>query len=134
MKTAICHLVSKSPYSQGKFVQTPKLPKESHADYEQRTWREKMHYDKKTNEVFIPPMAFANCIKEAAKYLSISIPGEGKSKYTKHFEAGVMVTEPLPIGVSKDDVEGDALHVPSDGKRGGKSRVIKIFPKIYGWV
>jgi hypothetical protein len=91
-----------------------------------------MHYDE-NGDVFIPPLAFKNCIAEAAKYLSIQIPGKGKSTYTKFFEAGVTVIDPVPLGVNKDDVKGEALFVPSDGKRGSGKRVTKIFPFINKW-
>lgn len=132
MKTAICSLTSQGPYSQSKFINTPKLPKESAIDYEARTWRERMHYDD-DGQVFIPPMQFSNNIKEAAKYLSIAIPGEGKARYTKHFEAGVLVTDKMYIGQHKDDIKNESLLVPSDGKRGGGKRVIKTFPLILEW-
>jgi FMN phosphatase YigB (HAD superfamily) len=133
MKTAICTLASISPYSQSKYVQEPKLNKELHGDYEKRTWRKKLHVDEKTGEVYIPPMAFANCIKEAAKYLSIKIPGEGQAKYTKHFEAGVMVVDRLNLGIPASHVLDEVLFVPSDGKRGGSKRVLKTFPLIDRW-
>jgi hypothetical protein len=32
-----------------------------------------------------------------------------------------------------DDVEGQPLFVPSDGKRGSGKRVIRIFPTIHYW-
>jgi hypothetical protein len=132
MKTAIASLESVSPYSQSKFYEVPKLEKESHAAYEERTWRERLHYTK-DGEVYIPPMAFKNCLSEAAKYLSIQIPGKGKSTYTKHFEAGVLVTDPVMLGIKKDNVDGLWLHVPSDGVRGGSKRVKKCFPVIHQW-
>ena len=132
MKTAIVSLKSVSPLVMGKFYEVEKLPKESSADYEQRTWNERLHFDEK-GDVFIPPQMFKNCLSEAAKYLSVSIPGQGKAKFTKHFEAGVMVTEPLMIGVKKDDVPGFWLFVPADGKRGGTKRVKKCFPIIHSW-
>ena len=50
-------------------------------------------------------MTFKNCLSEAAKFLSVQIPGKGKSTYTKHFEAGVLVLEPCPLGIKKEDVE-----------------------------
>jgi hypothetical protein len=133
MKTAICKLKSTSPYSQGRFHQTEKLEKELHADYEIRTWREKLHYLPETGQIFIPPMSFANSLKEAAKYLNIQIPGKGKSTFTKNFEAGIMVTEPLLINAYKDTVESETIHVPSDGRRGGTTRVLKTFPLIRKW-
>lgn len=132
MKIARCKLESVSPYSQGRYHNTEKLPKELHANHEKRTWREKAHVNENGN-VFIPPMAFANCIKEAATYLSISIPGKGKSTYSKHFQAGVMVTEPLDIGITKEDIHPEWVFVPSDGRRGGTTRVEKCFPLIKNW-
>lgn len=132
MKSVIASLKSVSPYTQSRFHNTPKIEKEGHDDYEQRTWRDRCHVDKK-GMIYIPPMAFKNCVAEAAKYLSIKIPGKGTSTYTKHFEAGVMVMDPVPLGVRKADAEGLTLFVPSNGVRGGGKRVLKTFPTIAEW-
>lgn len=132
MKTAVATLRSVTPYSQSKHVMADKLDKEGHDAYEKRTWKQRCHVDK-NGMVFIPPLAFKNCIAEAAKYLSIQIPGKGKATYTKHFEAGVSVMDPVPIGLHLDDVQGEWLFVPSDGKRGGTKRVLKCFPHIAEW-
>lgn len=132
MKTAICELESISPYSQSKFYETEKLSKERPDDYEARTWRDRLHVNK-DGFVFIPPMAFKNCLAEVAKYLSIQIPGKGKSTFTKHIEAGVLVTESLTLPVRKDEVAGEWFFVPADGKRGGGKRVKKCFPVIPSW-
>jgi hypothetical protein len=132
MRTAIAMLQSVSPYSQGKHYNVPKLEKESPADYEQRTWRERCHSDANGN-MTIPPMAFKNCLSDAAKYLSIQVQGKGKSTYTKHFVAGVLVTEPLVLPIKVKDVPGQWVFVPSDGKRGGGKRVEKCFPVIQEW-
>jgi hypothetical protein len=53
--------------------------------------------------------------------------------YTKHFEAGVLVMDPIVLPVKKENVPGEWLFVPSDGKRGGGSRVEKCFPVIQTW-
>ena len=132
MKTAVVKLKSFSPYSQSKHYTTPKLEKEGHKDYEARTWRDRLHTNDK-GEVFIPPMSFKNCLSEAAKFLSLQIPGKGKSTYTKHFEAGVLVTDALYLGIQKEDVKGEWLFVPSDGIRGSGKRVDKCFPVIHEW-
>lgn len=132
MKTAVAKLKSVSPYSQSKYHATPKNDKELAKDWEARTWRERQHYDE-TGNVYIPPMAFKNCISEAAKFLSIQIAGKGKATYTKHFEAGVLVMDPVPLGVHKDKVPGEWFFVPSDGRRGGGSRVERCFPVIREW-
>ena len=132
MRQIAATLESVSPYSQSRFHNEPKLDKEGHDDYEKRTWPKRMHVTE-DGFVFIPPMSFKNCLSECAKYLSVQIPGKGKSTYTKHFEAGVMVTEPLVLGIKAEDVKGEWLHVPSDGRRGGTKRVEKCFPQIPKW-
>ena len=132
MRTATVELTSVSPYSQSKNYQVEKLEKESPGDYEKRTWRERMHRGPGGN-VFIPPMAFKNCLAEAAKFLAERIPGKGKATYTKHFEAGVLVTDGLMLPNMVDEVEPEWLFVPSDGRRGGGSRVWKCFGMIPEW-
>lgn len=132
MKTATVTLRGVSPYSQSKHYSTDKLPKELPKDFEARTWRDRLHTNE-AGEVFIPPMAFKNCLSDAAKFLSIQIPGKGKSTYTKHIEAGVLVTDALVLPVKKEDVKGEWLFVPSDGTRGGGRRVEKCFPIIHQW-
>lgn len=132
MKTATCHLRSVVAYSQSRAHGVPKEDREASDAYERRTWREKLHYGQ-SGEVFIPPMSFKNCLSEAAKYLSRQIPGKGKTTYTKHFEAGVLVTEPVMLGIQKDDVDGEWLFLPADGVRGSGKRVWKCFPVIPEW-
>lgn len=132
MKVAVVQLQSVSPYSQSKHYEVPKENKESPAAYEKRTWRERCHADDK-GQMFIPPMAFKNTISDAARFLGERIPGKGQQTWSKHFEAGVLVTDPLPLGIKKDDVSGEWLFVPSDGKKGGGKRVMKCFPVIQQW-
>jgi hypothetical protein len=135
MKKAIVKIEGVSPYSQSKYHLTEKKNKESHVDYENRTWRERLHYDKRRdNEIYIPPMQFVNAVKNAAKFLSLQIPGKGKSTYTKHFEAGIISTSSVYLGISRDEVEGETVFVPSNGVRGDGTRVLKTFPLINsGW-
>lgn len=132
MKLATVEITGSSPMAQSKYVTEPKKDKELSGDYEIRTWRYKLHYDK-DGQVFIPLYALKNCLSEAAKFLSIQIPGKGKSTYTKHFEAGVSVADNMPIGIHKDAVESQQMFVPSDGIRGSNKRVIKYFPVMPEW-
>jgi len=132
MKTAVVTLKSASRYSQSRFHNIKKTEKEQSDDHEERTWRDRCHTDENGN-IFIPQMAFKNCLSEAAKFLSEQIPGKGKATYTKHFEAGVLVLDALVLPVKKADVEGEWFFVPSDGRRGGGRRVMKCFPMIPEW-
>lgn len=132
MKKAVAHLKSVSAYSQSRFIGEKRSKNETPQAFEERSWYLRCHYNEQGN-VFIPPMSFKNCLSEAAKYKSIQIPGKGKSTYTKHFEAGVLVVEPLVLPYTKATIGSEWLHVPSDGKRGGTTRVEKCFPVIPSW-
>jgi hypothetical protein len=132
MKTAICQLKSVSPYSSSKVILETMKNKELAEDFEKRIWRMRLHTTKE-GMVYIPPSCFANCIKNAAKYMSIKVPGNKMTTFTKNFESGVMVSDPLMLNIHKDDVEGEMLFVPSNGKPGGGSRVWKCFPLIPEW-
>jgi hypothetical protein len=132
MKIATCQLASLSPYSQSRYHETAKLNKELPEDYRDRTWREHLHYDTQ-GQVYIPAMAFKNCLAEAAKFLGVQISGKGKATYTKHFEAGVLIMENVYIGMHKDEVESENLFLPSDGVRGSGKRVPKTYPIIREW-
>lgn len=134
MRIAIAELESISPYGQNKFVDVPKQNKELADDYEKRTWRERSHYDAKTRECYIPATCFKACIRDAAKFLSAQIPGKGKSTWTKHFKAGIMVVDNLPLRVKVEDIKGHWQLVPSGG--GGNPngpKVQKCFPCFQSW-
>jgi hypothetical protein len=138
MRIAVARLESISPYSQSKAyepeggVRPTGTKTETPKDREARTWRERCHVDA-DGRIMIPPMAFKNCLAEIAKYLSVQIPGKGKSTYTKHFEAGVMVLDGVSLPDTKETVSGEWLFVPADGRRGSGKRVWKCFPVIQKW-
>ena len=66
MKTATAHLKSVSPMCQGAPMGTEKSRDETHAEYEERCWKERAHVNN-DGYVFIPPTAFKNCLQDAAK-------------------------------------------------------------------
>lgn len=132
MYKATAHLKSGSPLSFSKYYNVPKKEQESPADYEIRTWRERLHYEA-SGEIFIPPMAFKKCIENVASYLSIKIKGKGNQTFSKKFKAATICSEKVMLGIQKDDVESEVLFVPSDGKPGGGCRVEKTFPLIHEW-
>lgn len=133
MKTAIVKIEGISVVQFGRYHQTDKLEKESHDDYEKRTWREKCHATE-DGHVFIPPMAFKKCIETAAAFLNMKIPGQGNNKYNKHFVAGILVTDPLVLDVKKENVKGEWVFGNAQGRKGGTGpRVPKCFPTIQKW-
>jgi hypothetical protein len=134
MKTFVATLKSTSPICFGRYYaqDVPKKDKESAADYEERTWRDRLH-TAEDGRVFIPPFAFKNCLDSAAKYVGKQIPGKRRSTYYKHFTSGVLVLDPLILPLKKGDVRGEWRHVPADGMPGGSKRVMKCFPVIPKW-
>lgn len=131
MIKAIAKLRGVSQLQYGRYHNTPKKERENDKDYEQRTWIERLHVDS-DNNIIIPPMAFKHCVTGAAQRSGIKIPGKGRSTYTKHFKAGILVTEPLVLPYKKNDASPLWLFVPSDGKHGSGKRVEKCFPILNG--
>jgi hypothetical protein len=130
--TVTFHLKGIAPYSQSKPHLTEYEPGESHDDYRKRTWHQHLHVDG-DGEVFLSPDAVKNCLSEAAKFMSIPVPGKGKATYTKNVEAGVACVKPILLGVKAADVESETLFLPADGKRGSGKRVWKTYPLIRKW-
>lgn len=125
-------LRSLTPYSQSRAAMTPRKQGEDHRAYEERVWREHMHVND-AGYVIVPAMSCKNMMSEIAKYLSETVPGKGKATYTKHFEAGVQVYEPVVLDVLAKDVKPEWLFLPSDGVRGSGKRVWKCYPLIPKW-
>src|SRR5262245_29038458 len=132
MKRVTFQIVGLSPYSQSKHYPKNKNQGESDDDHYQRTWRQHMHVNGH-GTVIVPPTGVKNAISEAAKFLSIPIPGKGKATYTKNFEAGILISQPVDLGIKADEVECERLFLPSDGKRGGGKRVWKYYPTMPKW-
>lgn len=136
MKLAKVKLTSVSELIQGRNHGFPKLERELAEEYEERTWREKAHYDTTdaaTAKLIIPPFAIKNCLSDAAKFMSIGVPGKGKATYTKHFDAGVLVFEPVETGILKSAIVQKRLFVPASGISGDGRRVWKSFPSVPSW-
>lgn len=130
---ATCTLKGVSPYCQGRpFSTADQEPGERHDEYEKKNWRRRQHVNK-DGVVIIPALALKNCLAEAAKFISMKVPGAARSTYTKHFEAGVMVPDAAPLGIKGKDVEPFEMFVPSNGRRGDGCRVHKFFPVIDDW-
>ena len=127
-----CRLIGSAPISFSKAKQSVRTKDEDEAAFSDRTWREHLHVDEH-DEVYIPPMALKNCLVDKALYRGEKIVGKGQATYTKLFQAGVLVTEPIMLGIKTKDVKPERLFLPSDGKRGGGKRVWKIYPTIPKW-
>lgn len=127
-------LVGVAPLSFGKAVHKEEGSGESPDIWEENHWMERVHADA-DGELFIPPRALKELLYNIASYFADSIPGKGKKTYTQKFQRGIMVVEPLMLGVKKDSAEviRERLYVPADGKKGGTRRVWRNFPTLRTW-
>ena len=138
MKKVTVRLSGISALSQGRYYDTEKKPGELKADYEIRTWRDRLHVNDAGN-IVMPAMAFKNCLFAAAKYLGEKIPGRRTATWTKHFNSGVLVFECPEVmldnqPVKKEQADGEWFFVPSEGAGSSGKRVMKCFPFIQaGW-
>jgi len=135
--TATVQIEGMSAYSQSRYHNTEKLPKEAHEDYEARTWREKGHWNSE-GKMVIPPMSIKQALDSAVKRSGKQIPGKGKATYTKHFTGGCMVFEPAVIlgadgqPITRETVGcfgGMMSSTGEKGKTGGKV-VYRQFPEV----
>jgi hypothetical protein len=147
LRTFNAEIEGASPISFSRHYDTLSVPrltdKESPDAYEIRTWRNRLHINK-DGHVYVPPTCIKASLVSTARFLSIRIPGKNQATYTKNFEQGLLVTEPMlllqPSGNNGDlkpvlasEVPFETFFVPSDGKKGGGKRVRKNFPAIYTW-
>lgn len=133
MRTVAMTIESISPYSASRQHMTPKIrDKETPADYEERTWREKCHYTD-DGHVVIPAEAFSFGLKATAQKLRLKIPGKGNSEYGKLFLAGLLITDGLVLPETRDTVLSWSGSMNADGKRGSGKRVWRTFPHIPKW-
>lgn len=132
MKTVTVRLTGISPYSPSRpyEIGIPRDGKETPADYEKRTWRERCHRSPE-GFVMIPPMAIKNGLDRSASFLGMKF--KGQRTYGPLFASGVLVVEPIILGVKVDDVSGEWLYLNSDGKKGGGKRVWKCEPYVMPW-
>lgn len=138
MQVATVTLEGISPYSQSKYVDTeivPKIGKETHDDYEKRTWKSRVHVAE-DGVPFMPPMSLKKSLEGAAPY-SGKIPGQGQATYTKRVKSGILVTDPIALftdqrPITFEDWKGEWLFLDAQGKNGDK-RVKRCMPRLVPW-
>lgn len=132
MYRAVCTLEGISPLSQSRQHRAPFLDRESHEDYEKRTWKLKAHVDK-DGIVFHPAMGFKQAMDDAAKRLAIPDPDNKRATLTKHFVSDVICESHLSTGIHIDQVAGVTINANVDGVRGSGKRVERTFPQMPEW-
>jgi hypothetical protein len=122
-----------SPYSQSAKHDTPFLDRESHDDYDIRTWRNKCTTNK-NGQVCIPAMALKQMIDTAAWKLGEKVQGRRGATFKSFFASGFFCDGDVPIANGKAltpaDAECKLISANSDGVRGSGKRVPRRFPEF----
>lgn len=125
-----------SSYSQSAKHEEPFLDRESHEDYDNRTWREKCTTNKQ-GQVAIPAMALKQCIDSVAFKLGEKVPNRRGATFKSFFASGFFCDADVPIAngkiITKQDAESVRINAHSTGKRGSGSRVPRRFPVFHKW-
>src|SRR5262245_18463886 len=125
-----------SPYSQSAKHQTEMLDRESHEDYETRTWREKCTTTK-DGQVAIPAMALKQCVDACAYKLGIKVAGRRGATYKSFFASGFFCDGDVPLSngkpLKKNDADCVLINANADGVRGSGKRVLRRFPEFPKW-
>lgn len=129
---AKANLKSISPYSQSKMHMEPKMSEESNDDYDRRTWRSHLHVLDNGN-VGIPPTGCKQALEAAAAFLGMKIPERRGATFTKRFLSGILIVDPIDIGIKADSVPPERVPVNPEGKRGGQKRVWRTYPTMTKW-
>lgn len=130
MKQFVAELKGLTPYGQGKMHLEEKLPQELNDAYAERTWRARMH--QAAGEMYIPPMAFKLLLESTSRYLKAAIPGRLKETYTKHYRQGVLIPDPIMLGIRAEDVQPAKIFTWAEPQR-KSTRVWRWFPMVEQW-
>ena len=125
-----------SPYSQSAQHDTPMLDRESHDDFDKRTWRKKCTVGR-DGGVAIPAMALKQCLDTAAYKVGYKVPNRRGATFKSFFASGVICDADVPIANGKplkpDDAECVTISANPTGDRGGGKRVPRRFPVFDKW-
>lgn len=130
MKQFVAELKGLTPYGQGKMHLEEKLPQELNDAYAERTWPARAHTA--AGEVYIPPMAFKLMLESTARYAKTPIPGRLKETYTKHYRQGIIIPDPIMLGIQIADVQPAKVFTWAEPSR-RSTRVWRYFPVIEQW-
>ena len=115
---------------------TPFLDRESHEDWDKRTWREHCTVNR-DGQVCIPAMAFKLNLDSAAFKLGMKVPNRRGAMFKGFFVSGIICDHDVPIANgsahTKESAECRLISAHANGRRGSGSRVPRRFPEFPVW-
>jgi len=124
-------LQSATPILFGAPFKREKKDKESHNDYEDRVWEDRLHTHP-DGKIYIPGAALQKCMQAAGQHMAEHLEYPGKGTWTKHFLRGLSVSG--DIDLDTDKYGRLDLYVPAQpGNKRSGTRVWKHFPVVKKW-
>lgn len=125
------------PYSQSAQHEAEMLERESHNDYEKRTWQQKCTLTQE-GQVAIPAMGIKQCLDSTAYKLGEKVPNRRGATFKNFFLGGMLTEFDVPIFHGKrplmvKDAVPKTISCNVDGVRGSGKRVPRTFPHFFDW-
>ena len=124
------------PYSQSAKHNVPMKDRESHEDYDLRTWREHCTVNK-DGQVCVPMMAWKQCLDTCAQKLGHKVPGKRGASFKGYFVSGVLCPADTPLfngkALTKELAEPKTIYANLDGVRGSGKRGDRTYPEFSKW-
>jgi hypothetical protein len=137
LKLVSVSLVGFAPLSFSRPYEVPKKERESHDDYEKRTFWERLH--RSNGEVVVPAVSIKIALDLAAKHLGMK--KSGRTTFRATFESGITTLSGakavFSTGIKTDGSDPrltyERLYMSADGLKNGSKRVWRYYPEIMPW-
>ena len=120
-----------SPVLFDQYVDTERIEGETPLQFENRTWKDRSHYNEGGN-VIISGFLLKTTLEPAAKLLGKRIGGGKKGMGLSHYIRLIQVEGDIVTNTTRDTVVGRKSFVSSNGKQDG-GKVSRTYPKIQKW-
>ena len=122
---------SLSPVLFCKHINAEKLEGETPQQQEERTWKQRAHYDS-LGKVMIPGFMLQSSLEPAAKLLGKRVNNAKMGKALTHYIRLIQITGDICTPITESTLEGKIAFVSANGQVGG-SKVPRTYPIIPKW-
>jgi len=123
-----CDIVGMTPLGFGApFLTKAESLEGGQDELEKKHWRERI--PTANGNAIINPMSLKKALDTTAKKQLGTVPGKRNARWGGYFKSGVMVVQPLDLGVKPDSVPVCPMYVALPGQ----GRHWKNFPKLEQW-
>lgn len=123
--------ISLSPVLFSHYSDLEKQEGETPQQFEERTWRERAHYNEE-GKVIVPGFLIKSTLEPAAKLLGKRVNDSKMGKSLSNYIRLIQIEGDIITNVIKNNLIGTKAFVTANGQIGG-SKVPRTYPKINKW-